>query len=352
MLAFAARHLPSPRRWLVRNLLISGLMATTAIPAAGIAAATDNDTVTLYNGQHEQAVGLLVADFEKRTGITVRVHSGEAPEIANQLAEEGRSSPADVYFTENSPELALLEEKGLLAPVAAATLAEVPAQYNSPKGDWVGVLARESVLAYNTAQVAVGALPASLLDLAKPAWQGKVGIAPSDGDFLPLVSAVAALKGQDVALAWLRGLEKNAQTFDDDEGVVAAVNRGAVATGVVNNYYWARLRQQNGPAGMHSAVYHFMHGDVGGLVNISGAAALAAAPHPEAAQRFLAYLVSEPAQALLATTDIIFEYPLRPGVAASPLLKPLDQLQPPAIGISELGDDANAAPLLRQAGLL
>ena len=33
-------------------------------------------------------------------------------------------------------------------------------------------------------------LPASLMDLAKPQWAGKIGIAPSDADFLPLVSAV------------------------------------------------------------------------------------------------------------------------------------------------------------------
>jgi iron(III) transport system substrate-binding protein len=84
-------------------------------------------------------------------------------------------------------------------------------------------------------------LPQSLFDLAKPEWKGKVGIAPSDGDFLPLVSAVIAMKGEAQTLEWLKGLKKNSQIFDDDEGVVAAVNRGAVATGVINNYYWARL---------------------------------------------------------------------------------------------------------------
>src|ERR1700675_708099 len=64
-------------------------------------------TLTLYSGQHEQTVDLLIADFEKETGIKVRVHSGEGPEVANQLGEEAADSPADVYFTENSPELVL-----------------------------------------------------------------------------------------------------------------------------------------------------------------------------------------------------------------------------------------------------
>jgi iron(III) transport system substrate-binding protein len=216
----------------------------------------------------------------------------------------------------------------------------------------VGVLARENVLAYATALVQPDQLPASLMDLAGPAWLGKVGIAPTDADFLPVVSAVAVLKGRDAALEWLKGLERNAQTFDDDEGVVAAVNRGAVATGIINNYYWARIQQEVGKAGMHSAIHHFANGDIGALVNISGAAALKSAIHPQAAQSFLAYLVSAPAQTLLAQTDVIFEYPLRPGIAANPVLKPFDQLQPPPVGVSQLGDDGDAAQLLRQAGLL
>src|SRR5271169_4180971 len=203
-------------------------------------------SLTLYSAQHEQTVDLLTKAFTKETGIDVKVHSGEAPELASQLVKEGRSSPADVFFTENSPELELLSEKGLLAKVAPETLASVPAQDSGSAGDWVGVLARENVLAYNTGMIQELALPGSLLDLAKPEWKGKVAIAPTDADFLPLVGAIVALKGRPAALDWLKGLHENAMIFDDDEGVVAAVDRGAVATGVINNYYGARLRMAKG----------------------------------------------------------------------------------------------------------
>ena len=101
------------------------LCGSLAVPFSSHA--DEGPSLTLYSGQHEQSVNLLVADFLKRTGIAVKVHSGEGPEIANQIAEEGASSPADVYFTENSPELMLLSDKGLLAPVDPNTLTEVPA---------------------------------------------------------------------------------------------------------------------------------------------------------------------------------------------------------------------------------
>ena len=309
-------------------------------------------TLTLYSAQHQQMVDMLTAAFAKQTGIKVQVHQGEAPEIASQIVQEGASSPADVVFVENSPELVLLDEKGLLAKVAPATLAEVPARFSSADGDWIGVLARENVLAFNPSMIHADQLPASLMDLAKPEWKGKVAIAPADADFLPLVSAVVKLKGREAALNWLKGLKANAQIFDDDEGVVAAVDRGAAATGIINNYYWARLRTEEGPAKMHSQIHHFGHGDVGALINVSGAGVLRSSKNQEAAQRFLAFLVSKPTQEMLAKTDIDFEYPLAKGVAPNPLLKPFDQLQPPPVTVAQLGDDQEAAKLLREAGLI
>ncbi len=319
-----------------------GMASTGAFPAS----------LTLYSAQHEQTVDLLTKAFTKETGIDVKVHNGEAPELASQIVKEGASSPADVFFTENSPELELLSEKGLLAKVAPATLASVPAEDSSPAGDWVGVLARENVLVFNKGMIQEASLPASLLDLAKPEWKGKIAIAPTDADFLPLVGAVVALKGRPAALEWLRGLRENAAIFDDDEGVVAAVERGAAAVGIVNNYYWARLRAEKGADKMQSAIHHFAGGDVGGLMNVSGAAVLKASHKQAAAQKFLAFLVSKPAQEMLAKLDITFEYPLAPGVAANSALKPMSELSPPPLTLKQIGDDREAAQLLREAGLI
>jgi len=335
-----------------RSIYVAVCAAFLVSLALRPAAAADAATLTLYSAQHHQVVDQLTQSFTKETGIPVRVHSGEAPEIANQIAQEGARSPADVYFTENSPELTLLDEKGLLAKIDPATLAQVPAKYSAADGKWVGVLARENVLAFNPAMIRENQLPASLMDLAKPTWKGKVAIAPSDADFLPLVQAVVALKGKAAAMDWLKGLKQNAQVFSDDEGVVAAVDRGAVATGIINNYYWARLRTEEGVDKLHSQIHHFANGDVGGLINVSGAAVLASSKNPEAAQRFVAYLVSKPVQTMLGKGDIDFEYPLAKGVAPNPLLKPFSELQPPQISMAQLGDDRQAAQLLRQAGLI
>lgn len=329
----------------------ASLSLAALLLAAGLSAASAQ-TLTVYSAQHPQVDAMLAAAFTKQTGIKVRLHEGEGPDIANQLIEEGADSPADVFFTENSPELNLLDEKGLLAPVDPATLKLVPRQYSAADGDWLGVLSRENVLAYNPSKISESALPAHLLDLAQPQWKGKIGFAPSDSDFLPLVSAVIKIDGKAAALAWLEGLKKNGTIYQDDEGVAAAVARGDVAVGIINNYYWDRLETELGPDKIDSKIYHFRNGDVGALVNISGAAVLKSSKNQAEAQEFLAFLVSEQAQKLLAASDIDYEYPLRPGVAPNPKLMPFKDLTPPDINASNLGDDRQAGALLQQAGLI
>ena len=137
-----------PIRYLVLclNALGSAVLLLLGPPSiATTANAADPPALTLYSAQHEQVIDMLTSAFTKETGIKVQAHQGEGPDVANQLIQEGSSSPADVFLTENSPELMLLDEQKLLAPVDAATLAAVPRHDSAPSGNWVGVLARENV---------------------------------------------------------------------------------------------------------------------------------------------------------------------------------------------------------------
>ena len=114
-----------------------------------------------------------MADFTKRTGIKVKVRSADEATLANQIIQEGSKSPADVFFAENPPALQVLSEKGLLAPVPAATLAAVPRARSAPSGDWVAISARAAVLDYNTDKL-TKARPAQVADGPRLARPGRV----------------------------------------------------------------------------------------------------------------------------------------------------------------------------------
>jgi iron(III) transport system substrate-binding protein len=334
-----------------KPLFFGALLASCALALSACGSSTHSTTLTLYNGQHEQTTAALVAAFEKQTGIEVAVRTGDEAELGNQILQEGSSSPADVFYTENTPVLEALREHGLLAPVASSTLASVPSRYDSAQGDWVGVSARVSVLVYNTSQIKPAELPSSILELAEPKWKGKVGFAPSETDFQPLITAIVKLDGLPAAERWLKGLQANSRTYPDNETVVAQVNNGESAVGLINHYYWFRLRAEIGAGSMHSALHYYAPGSSGDLVNVSGAAVLKSSSHRAAAQKLLAFLVSRPGQETIAHSHS-YEYPLRPGIAPAPGLRPFAELAPAPLTPAELGDGSQALALEQKLGLL
>ncbi len=322
---------------------------STATKPSASASGISGQTITVYSGQHEETAQLLVDDFEKRTGVKVKLKSDDEASLAGQLLQEGAASPADVFYAENPPALTTVAEHGLLAKVASSTLAQVPADASPSNGEWVGVSARTVAFAVNKS-VPAADVPTSVFDLTKPYWKGKLGIAPGETDFSPIITAIIATKGEAAAKAWLEGLKANGKTFEDNETLIAAVDKGEIKGGIIDHYYWYRLRDEVGASHLNAKLTYFAPGDPGALADVSGAGILASSKHPAAAQAFLAYLVSEPAQTIIATSHS-YEYPLRPGVTSKADLKPLASvapLTPPA----QLGDGKQALALLQSVGLL
>jgi iron(III) transport system substrate-binding protein len=324
----------------------------SAQPAAG---STDpGTTITLYNAQHEQTTNALIAEFTKETGIKVRVDNNDEDVLTAQIQQEGSHTPADVVYTENSNWLQQLDDNNLLAKVDPATLASVPAADSATDGTWLGVSARISLLIYNTKNLTPEQLPKSILDLADPQWKGKLELAPAETDFWPLVSSVEKAKGKDATLTWLKAIKANAGSnanVPDNETVTSDIAKGTAQLGVINHYYFYRIKAESGGGGFDANVAYFAPKDPGYVEDISGAAVLAASKHQAAAQKFVAFLTSDAGQRILATSES-FEYPIRPGVAANSELTPLDKLQPTDFTPADLGTGNDAKELLQQAGLL
>jgi iron(III) transport system substrate-binding protein len=346
-------HRPAmPAVVLLAASLAGGLLASCGTSGGG------GQSIVLYNGQHPETTDSLVSAFEKATGITVNVRSGTEDTLADQIVAEGARSPASVIYTENSPVLEYLQSKRLLATVDASTLAKTPAAYDSPHHDWVGVSARVSVLIYNPHLISKRQLPTSVLQLADPRYKGALAFAPGETDFQPIVTAVDRAYGTARTLSWLEGIKANVagstHVYTANETITNEVNRGAVAFGVINQYYWYRLRAEIGRSGMHSEIAYFAPHDPGYVVDVSGAAVLRRSKDQVAAQRFLAFLVSRAGQSIIAdpSKSISFEYPLASGVVTKAPETPFRELQPYPITVGDLGDGASAVALLKQAGFL
>jgi iron(III) transport system substrate-binding protein len=333
----------------------SGSAAPTATASSSAAAeepelvGTGTGGLVVYNAQHEDLTQAWAEEFTKETGITIEMRNGSDNELANQLVAEGSGSPADVFLTENSPGMNIVEQAGLFAPVDAATLAQVPTANNPSTGNWVGIAARSTVFVYNTDLLPEADLPASIMDLQDPAWQGKWAASPSGADFQAIVSAILELKGADATSAWLDAMKTNAGIYRGNSTVMKAVNAGEVPGGVIYHYYWYGDQAGTGENSSKTKLLFWGNQDPGAFLSVSGGGVLASSTKQEQAQQFLAFVTSKTGQQIVA--DTVFEYPIGSDVPANPALKPISELQPPAIDPASL-NGPEVTELMTEAGLI
>ena len=335
-----------------KHLLRAGLGIAAATLLAPMLAACGNDepTLVVYNAQHEQLLKEIAPEFTKETGIKVELRNGQDLTLSNQIVQEGKASPADVFLTENSPAMSQVEAAGLFDKLPDSLVAPIPAQYRPRSGLWTGFVARSTTLVYNTDQVKPADLPASILDLAKPEWKGRIAFSPTGADFQAIVAAMIDLKGEAAAKAWLEGLKANGKVYDGNNLVLEAVNSGQVQVGIVYHYYWERDRKENGDVSDHSAQYYFTGGDPGAFVSVSGAGILESSDMKTEARKFIAFLVGEKGQQILADSYAL-EYPLNPKVQLEGVQKKFSELQPPNVNVSDL-DAKKVVDLMTEVGFL
>lgn len=338
-----------PRRATTRAsvALAATLLTASTLSGCGVFGSPD---LVVYNAQHEELLDEIVPLFEEESGLDVELRSGKDLEMANQIVEEGEDSPADVFLTENSPAMSIVDNAGLFAELPEAATASIPDEYVPADRTWTGFLARSTVAMYNTDTMTEADMPASILDFADPEWKGRVAFSPTGADFQAIVSAVLELEGEEATADWLAGLEDNGVVVQNNLVVMQSVDSGEVDAGIAYHYYWYRDRQENGTDSDSSALHFFGDQDPGAFLSISGAGILDSSEHKDAAEEFVTWLTSTDAQQAMAESYAL-EYPLNPDASLDPEVKPFDELEPPTVDVASL-NGPQVTELMTAAGLL
>ncbi|MDO2452120.1 iron ABC transporter substrate-binding protein [Enterobacter asburiae] len=326
------------------------LLSSSLFLSTQSVAADNSEGIVVYNAQHENLVKSWVDGFTKETGIKVTLRNGDDSELGNQLVQEGSASPADVFLTENSPSMVLVDNANLFAPLDADTLKQVPAEYRPAHGRWIGIAARSTVFVYNPEKLNEQQLPESLMDLAKPEWKGRWAASPSGADFQAIVSAMLALKGEKATLEWLKAMKANFVAYKGNSTVMKAVNAGQIDGGVIYHYYRFVDQSKTGENSKNTQLYYFKHQDPGAFVSLSGGGVLASSKHKAQAQAFIKYITGKEGQESLRTNNA-FEYAVGVNAASNPKLVQLKDLDAPKVEPSTL-NSKKVIELMTQAGLL
>ncbi|WP_145562999.1 iron ABC transporter substrate-binding protein [Yersinia aldovae] len=326
------------------------LLASSVLLAFSVNAASNDEGIVVYNAQHENLVKSWVEGFTKDTGIKVTLRNGGDSELGNQLVQEGSASPADVFLTENSPAMVLVDNAKLFAPLDAATQAQIAKEYRPEHGRWIGIAARSTVFVYNPEKISEAQLPKSIMDLAKPEWKGRWAASPSGADFQAIVSAMLELKGEKATLEWLKAMKNNFTAYKGNSTVMKAVNAGQIDGGVIYHYYPFVDQAKTGENSDKIKLHYFKHQDSGAFVSVSGGGVLASSKHQQQAQAFVKWITSKSGQEVLRTNNA-FEYAVGVDAASNPKLVPLKELDAPKVEASNL-NSKKVVELMTEAGLL
>ncbi|RNM02974.1 iron ABC transporter substrate-binding protein [Dickeya undicola] len=334
----------------IASLFPATLLASSLMMGFSFGAQAEDEGIVIYNAQHENLVKSWVEGFTQDTGIKVTLRNGGDSELGNQLVQEGNASSADVFLTENSPSMVLVDKANLFAPLDADTLAQVGPQYRPSHGRWIGIAARSTVFVYNPEKLTEAQLPKSLMDLAKPEWKGRWAASPSGADFQAIVSAMLELKGEKATLEWLKAMKTNFTAYKGNSTVMKAVNAGQIDSGVIYHYYPFVDGAKTGENSKNIRLYYFKHQDPGAFVSISGGGVLASSKHKQQAQAFIKWITGKKGQDVLRT-NTAFEYAVGVNAESNPKLVPLKDLQAPKVDAAKL-NGKKVVELMTEAGLL
>ncbi|KPL74636.1 iron ABC transporter substrate-binding protein [Bellilinea caldifistulae] len=312
--------------------------------------AQDAGRLVIYSGRSESLVAPIIEQFSQASGIKVEVRYGNTSELAATLLEEGKNSPADVFYAQDPGGLGAVANAGLLAELPNETLDKVESRFRSAQGLWVGISGRARVVVYNTQLLKAEDLPADLFGFTEPRWKGKIGWAPTNASFQAMVTAMRQMWGEEKTRQWLVGILANQPVvYDGNTAVVAAVGSGEIEVGFVNHYYLYRFLREQGNS--FPARNHFMNnGGPDSLVMVSGIGRLATSKNEENALKFINFLLSPVAQQYFAGQT--YEYPLVAGVQTEADLPPLESLNSAGITVDQLADLEGTLNLLRETGVL
>ncbi len=326
---------------LTKSALTAALIASTALPAFA------EGQLNLYSSRHYDTDEKLYSDFTEQTGITINRIEGKADELLARMQAEGANSPADILVTVDTSRLSRAKNMGLLQSVDSEILEErIPSNLQDTENEWFGFSQRARIIFY--AKDTVDTPPLTYLDLADPAYEGKVCIRSSSNEYnQTLLAAIVTHYGEEKATAWAQGVVDNMarapQGGDTDQlrGLVS----GECEVAVSNTYYFARALRTDvdGVSGEIDKIGWVFpdQEDIGAHMNLSGAGVAANAPNRDNAVKFLEYLSSESAQVYFSTGND--EFPAVKGVPLADSVAKLGQFKADDVNLSEVAENIPTA---------
>lgn len=324
------------------SAVLTFLWFTTAASAA--------DTLVVYSARNEQLIKPLFDRYTAETSTHIKFTTDKEGPLLARLKAEGANTPADILITVDAGNLWQAAEEGVLAAVESPTLNQnIPPHLRDSKGRWYGLSVRARTLVYSTERVKPGELM-TYEALGDAKFKGRLCLRTSKKVYnqslvAMMIARYGEAKTEQIVRSWVKNLA--APVFADDTQLMRAIAAGQCDVGIVNTYYFGRLKKKEPQAPI--ALFWPNQKSSGVHVNVSGAGVTAHAKHRTAAIKLIEWLSSSEAQNLFADENL--EYPANPAVKPHPIVAAWGTFKPDTINVAEAGRlQAQAVKLMDRAG--
>lgn len=313
---------------------------TCALTAGTVQAAE----VNVYSARKDHLLKPVLDAFSQKTGIKVNLLSASEDQLLERLKSEGKDSPADLFITTDVAHLHAARVAGVLQPAVSKTVkTAIPAAYRDPQGYWTGLSARSRVVFYAKDRVKQSEIT-TYEDLADPKWKGRICVRSSSSTYnQSLLAGLIAVNGPTKAEAWAKGVTDNMarKPQGGDRDQISAVAAGQCDIAIANTYYYGGMLTSTKEAEREAAAkvgiaFPNQQGR-GAHMNVAGAGVTASAKNRGEAVQLLEFMTGPEAQALFAQANN--EFPIRPSVAASPVVAAWGMFKAEDINVAMLGEN-------------
>ena len=277
--------------------------------------------INIYSHRQPFLINPFLEEFTNETGIKTNVVYSKTG-LAERLQAEGENSPADVILTVDIARLYVYKDKDLLASIESKKLEKnIPQHLRSPDNTWFGLSKRSRVIVVSKDSDASENIK-RIEDLSDPQWKGKICSRPGSHVYnRALMASMIAAHGEVKAEEWAKGLVSNLarRPQGNDRAQVKAIYEGQCEIGIINNYYFGKLKFSDDPKqrewtkNLKLIFPNQEEGDRGSHVNISGGGVVKFSKNKEEAIALLEFLTDKNAQNLYG--EINFEYPVNPAIS-------------------------------------
>jgi len=336
----------------VRSRLVGAVLlglGVVAILALQPGPADAQGSLTLYCSPQIEWCQLVIAEFEKATGIKVAMTRKSSGETFAQIKAEASNPKGDVWWGGTGDPHLQAAEEGLTVEYKSPRLAELHdwarRVAEASKYRTVGIYAGALGFGYNTELVAKKKLPEPKCwkDLIRPEYKGEVQVADpnSSGTSYTMLATMVQLFGEQEGFEYLKKLHKNVNQYTKSGSApIKAAAQGETTVGIVFLHDAVAMAVRGSPirtvAPCEGTGY-----EIGSMSIIKGAR------HLEAARKIYDWALTADVQSLAAKVEA-FQVPSNKGATRPPQAPKFTEIKLIDYDFAKYGSSAERKRLLQK----